>query len=213
MSNVRLTQHNGYIFFVRTAMTPKQVACVRQSYTTVSKRANEACTIFYNELFSIAPDLKALFPDDLTQQRHKFMQMVSAIVFGLDNIAGISNYVSDLGRRHMVYDIEDEHYTYLGEAFIAMLSKVLENEFTLEVRESWEAAYDMLARLMREASEGPFSAEGFFGAVIRSVITSHYGVVVAKQKPAVSGRAQITHAIEKEDAGGFSAGLEMFGRK
>jgi hypothetical protein len=71
----------------------------------------------------------------------------------------------------------------------------------------------MLARLMREASEGPFSAEGFFGAVIRSVITSHYGVVVAKQKPAVSGRAQITHAIEKEDAGGFTAGLEMFGRK
>ena len=213
MSNVRLTQHNGYIFFVRTAMTPKQIACVRQSYVVVGKRSNEACNIFYRELFALAPDLKDMFPEDLTLQRHKFMQMMSAIVYGLDNVAGISNYVSDLGRRHMVYEVEDEHYTYLGEAFLSMLEKVLEGDFTPEVREAWEAAYDMLARLMREASEGPFSSEGFFASVIRSVITSQYGVVVAKQKPVTSGRAQITHAIEKEDATGFGAGLEMFSRK
>jgi len=214
MSNVRLTQHNGYIFFVRTAMTPKQIACVRQSYALVNKRANEACAIFYNELFSIAPDLKDLFPEDLTLQKHKFMQMMSAIVNGLDNISGISNYVADLGRRHMIYEVEDEHYTHLGEAFISMLSTVLENGFTPEIREAWEAAYDMIARLMQEASEGPFSAEGFYASVIRSVITSQYGVVVAKQRPVVSGRAQITHAIEDEDQPRFtSSGLEVFSRK
>ena len=139
--------------------------------------------------------------------------MISAIVSGLDNISGISNYIADLGRRHTLYEVDDEHYTYFGEAFISMLSTLLDDDFTPEVREAWEAVYDMISRLMLEASEGPYSSEGFYASVIRSVMASQYGVVVAKQKPVMSGRAQITHAIEREDGDDLTSSIEVFTRK
>jgi hemoglobin-like flavoprotein len=213
MNNVALSQHNGYIFLVRTAMTPRQIARVRQSYALVGRRASEAGKVFYDELFSIAPELMDLFPEDLTRQKQKFMQMISAFVNGLDNISSMSNYIADLGRRHALYDVADEHYTYVGEAFISMLSTILGNDFTSEVKEAWEAAYAMIARLMQEASEGPFSSEGFYSSLIRSVMASQYGVVVARQKPVVSGRSQITHAIERSETGSHSPNLEVFSRK
>lgn len=196
MNNVRLTQHGGYIFFVRTAMTPKQIDVVRQSFGLLSRQSKEASRIFYDELFALAPDLRDLFPEDLTQQKSKFVQMLAAIINSLDHVAKISDYVADLGRRHMSYDVEDEHYALVGEAFLRMLDKLLDRDMTPEVREAWASAYDMLARMMQEASEGPFTSDAFFSSVIRSVITSQYGVSIAKQKE-VAGRAPITHAIER----------------
>lgn len=192
---------------------PKQIAYVRQSYVLISNRLSEASKVFYNELFSISPELEDLFPEDLTIQKQKFMQMISAIVNGLDNITGISNYIADLGRRHSLYEIEDEHYVYFGEAFMSMLSTMLGNDFTPEVSEAWEAAYDMIARMMQEASEGPYSSEGFYASVIRSVMASQYGVIVARQKPVMSGRAQITHAIERRQKANYTRSFEVFSQK
>ncbi len=196
MSNVRLTQHSGYIFFVRTAMTPTQIEIVRDSFHLINRRSRDASRIFYEELFRMAPEMRKMFPEDLTVQHAKFIQMVSAIVNSLDHVNRISDYVADLGRRHMAYDVENEHYAIFGEAFLSMLEKLLDRDLTQSMTEAWEAAYDMLARMMREACEGPFTSEAFFGTVIRSVVTAQYGVSIAKQRN-VAGRAPITHGIDQ----------------
>lgn len=96
----------------------------------------------------------------------------------------------------MAYDVKGEDYAVFGEAFLSMLDKVFDGDLTAEVRDAWASAYDMIARLMQEASEGPFTSEAFFGTIIRSVVTSQYGVSLAN-KTEVTGRAPITHAIER----------------
>ena len=196
MSKIRLAQYAGYIFVVRTAMTPTQVEIVRDSFRLISRQPHEASRIFYDELFSLAPELRDIFPEDMTQQRKKFMQMLGAIVKSLDHIARISEHILDLGRRHMSYDVEDEHYASFGEAFLSMLDRLLGHELTPEMRDAWSAAYDMFARVMQEASNVSHTAEGFFGTIIRSVLTSQYGITI-RVEGNVGGRAPITHGIER----------------
>lgn len=196
MSRVRLTQYDGYIFFVRTAMTPAQIATVRSSFDMVSPQSGEACRIFYEELFNLAPDLKALFPDNMTRQKQKFIQMLSIVVNNLDNISRISEYIEDLGRRHVGYEVEDEYYDIVEEAFLSMLERLLGDDMRPEVRDAWASAYDMIARMMKEASSGPYTAEGFFGSIIRGVITSQYGMSIAQRKN-VAANSPITHVLQR----------------
>lgn len=196
MSKIRLAQYGGYIFVVRTAMTPMQVELVQESYRRLSRQTNEASRIFYDELFRLAPELRQLFPDDISRHKSKFVQMLSVVVKSLHQVSAISEDVVDLGRRHMSYDVEEEHYAVFGEAFLSMLDRVAGVELTAETREAWAAVHDMLARIMQEASAAPDTAEAFYGSIIRSVIASQYGVAVAKDRTG-TGRASISRGIER----------------
>ncbi len=175
MSKIHLAQHGGYIFIVRTALTPAQVGIVQDSFKRIGPQAAEASRIFYDELFRISPGLRALFPQDMAAHKTKFVQMLAGVARSLDQIAAVSEEIVDLGRRHLSYDVEDDHYAVVGEALLWTFNRVLGPEFTPEVRDAWEAAYDMIARVMQEGSEAQHTTEGFYGAIIRSVMTSQYG--------------------------------------
>lgn len=196
MRNVRLVQHDGYIFLMHMAMSPSQIETIQDSFEAIARQSREASRLFYDELFTLAPSLQHLFSDDLAEQKKKFIQMLSTIVNSLHQVTRMSEHIADLGRRHMAYDVEDEHYAMVGQAFLAMLNRLLGPDLTPEIREAWAAAFDMLARVMQDASAGSYSARNFFASIIRSVLASQYGAFIVEQSH-VNGRAQITHSVER----------------
>ena len=50
-------------------MTPKQVALVQDSFAKVAPTSEAAAMLFYDRLFDIAPQMKGMFPDDMTERR------------------------------------------------------------------------------------------------------------------------------------------------
>jgi hemoglobin-like flavoprotein len=193
MNSIRLAQHAGYIFIVRTAMTPSQVDLVQESFKRIMPQATEASRLFYGELFRIAPDLRALFPDDINKQREKFTQMIGMIVKNLTYVNNVSEELIDLGRRHMGYDVAEEDYEAFGEALLRTLDRVLGSAMTQDIQNAWGAAYEMIMRIMQDAAAAPRSSENFFARIIRDVLTAHYGLT--QRNEASSVRASIADDI------------------
>ena len=67
-------------------MTPKQVALVQNSFAKVAPTSEAAAVLFYDRLFDIAPQMRAMFPDDMIEQRRKLMTMLAGVVKGLGNL-------------------------------------------------------------------------------------------------------------------------------
>src|SRR5260221_14164959 len=67
-------------------MTPKQVALVQDRFAKVALSSEAASVLFYDRLFDIAPQMKAMFPDDMIEQRRKLMAMLAGVVKGLGNL-------------------------------------------------------------------------------------------------------------------------------
>jgi hypothetical protein len=65
-------------------MTPEQVALVQTSFAKVAPVADQAAQIFYDRLFAVAPQVRSLFPNDMTEQRRKLMATLAVVVNGLD---------------------------------------------------------------------------------------------------------------------------------
>ena len=175
-SKVRLAQHDGHVFVVFIAMTPKQVQIVKHTFGLLAPQASEATEIFYRELFRIAPDTRRLFPDDMRDHKSKFVQMLATFVKCLDNVSGISEHVVDLGRRHAGYDVSESDYDLVGQALLCMLHRLLGARCTPEIRDAWAAAYGMLARLMKEGAAEPRPEDMYFRGVVRGGMTSQYGI-------------------------------------
>ncbi len=57
-----------------------------------------------------------------------------------------------LGRRHGGYGVVDAHYTTVAEALLWTLEQGLGDDFTLETRSAWVAAYALMATVMQQGA-------------------------------------------------------------
>ncbi|MEM8837651.1 MAG: globin family protein [Pseudomonadota bacterium] len=144
-------------------MTPEKVKLVQDSFKKVAPIADAASDIFYNRLFEIAPDVRSMFPADMTEQRGKLMQTLAVAVNNLHQVETIVPVVQELGKKHVGYGVKDEHYDTVGSALLYTLEKGLGDDFTAEVKDAWTETFMLVAGVMKDAAatvEAP--KEGFF---------------------------------------------------
>jgi len=133
-------------------MNPAQQTLVQTSFAKVAPIADLASAIFYEELFERDPKLRALFKEDMTEQRQKLMAMLATAVAHVGNWAAISGAVRALGKRHAGYGVAPADYDTVGAALLATLEKGLGNAFTPEVRDAWAACIALVAGEMLDAA-------------------------------------------------------------
>jgi|SRR6187399_1652440 len=133
-------------------LTVAQKDLVQNSFKSIATIADDAAILFYQKLFELDPSLKPMFRGDMTEQRKKLMQMLTAAVKGLDRLEQLVPVVQDLGRRHGAYGVKESHYETVGAALLWTLEAGLGRDFTPEVKEAWTAVYGLLATTMKDAA-------------------------------------------------------------
>src|SRR5947208_17082362 len=136
-------------------MTPEQVKLVQQSFAKVAPITDKAADLFYDRLFTIAPEVRSLFPSDLTEQKKKLMQMIATAVTNLHQIEKIIPAVEELGRRHLGYGVTPKHYEPVGAALLWTLEQGLGPDFTPPVKAAWTETYITVAGVMQNAAAAP----------------------------------------------------------
>ncbi len=133
-------------------MTPNQIRLVQQSFEKVVPIKEQAAAMFYERLFAIDPPTRALFRGDMRSQGAKLMAAIAMVVRSLDRIETVLDDVRALAKRHIGYNVRDEHYATVGSALLWTLKKGLGADFTDEVRDAWAAAYGLLSAAMIAAA-------------------------------------------------------------
>ena len=136
-------------------MTPEQITLVQQSFAKVAPISEAASGLFYDRLFEVAPSVRAMFPDDMTEQRKKLMQTLAVVVNGLTNLQSILPAASALAKRHVAYGAKAEHYPVVGSTLLWTLEKGLGDAWTPEVATAWTDAYGVLSGFMISEAYGP----------------------------------------------------------
>ena len=131
--------------------SPADIALVRRSFDRIWPVAGRAADLFYDRLFEIAPDVRSMFPQDLTEQKKKLMGMLGTAVGSLHKLDAILPAVQDLGKRHKGYGVTAEQYAPVGAALLWTLEQGLGPDFTPETKAAWTEAYTALAGVMTTA--------------------------------------------------------------
>jgi len=137
-------------------MNSRSIQLVQDSFQKVLPIADQAMVIFYEQLFTLNPSLKRLFPANeakMGNQRNKLKNMLAAAVAGLSNLPKLVPILQNLGKRHATYGVEDTHYEEVGAALLATLQIGLGADFTPEVKQAWLEVYGVMATTMMEAAE------------------------------------------------------------
>ena len=135
-------------------MTPEQAQIIKLTFAQVMRDKGTVRLMFYDRLFTIAPEVKPLFKGDIAAQSRKLMDTLALAVGMLRDMPTLVITLEGRARRHVGYGVRDEHYDKVGEALLWTLERGLKDAFTPQVRDAWAALYAAVARIMRNAAKG-----------------------------------------------------------
>lgn len=132
-------------------MTPEAISSIKTSYVAVAAKPRQLAARFYDELFTVAPNLRPLFPSDLTQLQGHFEAALALVVRNLDEMSALREPLRDLGAQHVHWGARPEDYVTAREALIAAIGG-LSASWTSALEQQWRTAVTAIIVPMLEGA-------------------------------------------------------------
>jgi len=137
---------------LRNELSAEDISRVREGFDRVWPVSDRMVELFYEQLFTERPELRALFRGDMAEQKRKFISTLAAIIAHLDDREARFAITGTLGRHHVEYGVSPDHYIVLRGAMLHTLARTLGAAWTAEAAGAWGRAYDFVAAEMIEAA-------------------------------------------------------------
>ena len=132
-------------------MTPEATALIKSSYADVAAKPRQLAARFYEELFSVAPNLRPLFPKDLTQLQGHFEAALALVVRNLDEMSALQEPLRDLGAQHVHWGARPEDYVTAREALVKAIG-ALSSSWNDALAAHWQSAVTAIIVPMLEGA-------------------------------------------------------------
>jgi len=130
-------------------VTPEDVARVVETVPLVHEDT-AMVTRLYALLFERHPELRPMFPSDMSAQVHRFTAEIEALALAMPDLHEVEARASALGSRHVRYGVRSMHFPAVRDALLDVLGERLGDRFTPEHRQAWARAYNLLAEIMMD---------------------------------------------------------------
>jgi hemoglobin-like flavoprotein len=121
---------------------------------------------FYSSLFVLHPEVKSLFPDDLTVQSTKIVSVFELVVYSFqENSPGkftlqpeILRPLRNLGELHNQKGVIDKYYPWVNELLLKCMREECPADFTSEIELAWKLALNHITvAMLSNTQSGPDS--------------------------------------------------------
>jgi NAD(P)H-flavin reductase/hemoglobin-like flavoprotein len=129
---------------------------LKRNWSAVTGYGEQVPLYFYSTLFLTNPDLRQMFPTDMSAQRDRLVTALGHVVSNVDRVDELVGFLRDLGADHRRFGVRPEHYPMVGEALLATLRHFSGPWWGGELAADWAAAYRLVAQAM---VDGARSAE------------------------------------------------------
>ena len=99
-------------------MTPESIERLKSSFSEVSAQPRALAARFYQELFAAAPNLRPLFPADMTSLQGHFEAALALVIRNLEDMGALQESLRDLGAQHVQWGARPEDYFVVRDAIV-----------------------------------------------------------------------------------------------
>ncbi|HTH54729.1 MAG TPA: globin domain-containing protein [Cyclobacteriaceae bacterium] len=142
-------------------LTKDQVVILKKTFRLLN---TEGMTIrFYNHLFERHPEVRSMFPEDMTEQRTKLISVFELVVFSFVEREPDCFYIHKeilaplrmLGKKHTEKGVQKIHYPIANELLLRSIKEEAGYVFPVEAEEAWALALSHLTAAMLTESKAP----------------------------------------------------------
>lgn len=134
---------------------PADEALIRQLERSFDPGAPGLAQRFYDRLFARHPELRVMFPADMSAQHKKLTDSLKAIIDNLRDPLNTQALLEQLGHKHLDFGVKPEHYPWVCEALIGALAESAGPHWTGELEAEWTVALELISAIMLQGGARP----------------------------------------------------------
>lgn len=121
---------------------------LKESWTLLEEDREGLGGHFYARLFLLDPDLRQLFPLQMTGQGDRLLEAIITAIHTVDDPESFDGYLRSLGRDHRKYQVSAGHYETIGVALLDALRSRAGDGWSIEYDQAWRDAYTTISEKM-----------------------------------------------------------------
>lgn len=135
-------------------LTASQVQLLKKSFRQLDAQAYS--DYFYDTLFARHPEVRALFPADISELKTKLMSVFELVIFSFEEKQNGQYALQDalivplrhLGKTHEEKGVLPAHYSIANGLILETLAHIVGTRHTDEVKQAWQLALAHLTSAM-----------------------------------------------------------------
>lgn len=131
----------------------EDLVLVRACLAAVAPDADRAMAHFHALMFLRHPELRAMFPAAMDEQRTRLFQALRLCAARAGDPAELRAYLGPLGRRHRKYGALTRHYASVADCLVAALARYGGSGWDGRTEAAWRRLLALVSRLMVEGAE------------------------------------------------------------
>ncbi len=122
---------------------------IEDSFEKAKPIAADVANKFYEILWADYPQSIDLFADaNMDKQKVALMNSLTQVVDHIRDPEWLTEYLYQMGVRHMQYDTLPEHFDWVGGSLLKAFAHFFGDDWTDELQQNWLEAYQAIAGLM-----------------------------------------------------------------
>jgi hemoglobin-like flavoprotein len=122
-----------------------------ESLELIAPVGDQVVASFYDQLFAEHPDVRPMFPSELSGQREKLLMAIVELVTNYETPEALLPALTALGRKHGDFGVRIDHYSAVGLTLLSTLRRFAADAWTPAYEGAWLRAYTFAAGVMMQA--------------------------------------------------------------
>lgn len=133
-------------------MTEQTIQQIESSFNLLAPRGEELVQRFYALLFARNPQVRGMFPSDLTQQQQKLLASLMLVVRNIRTPEKLMQPLREMGARHAGYGVQNSHYAVVRDTLLEVMSEMAGAAWNTTLTQAWTEALNTVATIMQEGA-------------------------------------------------------------
>jgi hemoglobin-like flavoprotein len=133
-------------------MNVQQIENIRASFAALAPQAQTLVDRFYQNLFLAHPEVRGLFPKDISEQKQHLLAALSLVVKNVDRLETLQAPLREMGTRHVGYGAEPEHYPVVRDILLQTMKEMAGKLWNDTLRADWTVAVNAVAQVMLDGA-------------------------------------------------------------
>jgi hemoglobin-like flavoprotein len=136
-------------------MTEAEIKSIRKCYQLIAGKEDIVTLVFYNRLFHKNPELRALFPGEMTEQAKKLADVLKIVHASIDRLDSLRPTLRSMGAKHLGYGVKHQYYEKFKQALIETLQETAGTHFNSVMEEAWSTLLGQVSEEMQSGADEP----------------------------------------------------------
>jgi NAD(P)H-flavin reductase/hemoglobin-like flavoprotein len=141
---------------------------LRESWSHVRDASDDLASYLFARLFLAEPSLRDMFPVDMASQRARLVGALAIMIETIDDQDRFEQIMRDLGRHHVKFHVQPEHFAMFETALLDALRNVAGDHWSHQYDQAWHDAYARMSRAMMRGTDEFAGHPAFWHAEITS---------------------------------------------